>query len=135
MALTWGSVKQWAPATLDTAEVHLRTDRRSLLDLADELETMGLPKNWHGDAAEVSRTRLKNVTQDLKDLVAEGSAAYAAVCDAADGVRGVELAVDAVAEYATLHDLSISSDGTVTDVGPGIDEGSDHDNEVVKADS
>jgi len=133
VALTWGSIKQWAPTTLDTAEVDLRTDRRSLLDLADELETMGLPKNWHGDAAEVSRTELRNVTQDLKDLVAEVSAAYAAVCDAADGVRGVELAVDAAAEYATLHDLSISSDGTVTDVGPDIDEGSDHDNEVVKA--
>lgn len=133
MALTWGDVKKWTPATLDTAEVNLRKDRRSLLDLADELETMGLPKNWHGDAAQVSRTKLKSVTQNLKDVVAEVSAAYTAVCDAADGVRGVELAVDAAAEYARLHDLSISSDGTVTDAGPAIDEGNDHDNEVAKA--
>ena len=119
MALTWGNIKQWSPATLDTAETNLRKARRSMLDLADELETMGLPKQWHGDASQASRTRLTNVTQDLKDLVAEVSAAYTAVCDAADGVRGVEQAVDAAQEFATLHQLSISADGTVTDKGPG----------------
>jgi len=130
VALTWGNIKQWSPATLDTAETNLRKARRSMLDLADELETMGLPKQWHGDASQASRTRLTNVTQDLKDLVAEVSAAYAAVCDAADGVRGVEQAVDAAQEFATLHQLSISADGTVTDKGPGIDTGNDHDNQV-----
>jgi hypothetical protein len=130
VTLTWGNVKQWSPTTLDTAETNLRKARRSMLDLADELETMGLPKQWHGDASQGSRTRLKNVTQDLKDLVAEVSAAYTAVCDAADGVRGVELAVDAAQEFATLHQLSISADGTVTDRGPAIDTGNDHDNQV-----
>ncbi|EAQ00278.1 hypothetical protein JNB_08904 [Janibacter sp. HTCC2649] len=130
MALTWGNIKQWSPATLDTAETTLREARRSMLDLADELETMGLPKQWHGDASQASRTRLTNVTQDLKDLVAEVSAAYTAVCDAADGVRGVEQAVDAAQEFATLHQLSISADGTVSDMGPDIDTGNDHDNQV-----
>ncbi|MEO7268123.1 MAG: alpha/beta hydrolase [Knoellia sp.] len=130
MALTWGNIKQWSPATLDTAETDLRKARRSMLDLADELETMGLPKQWHGDASQASRTRLTNVTQDLKDVVAEVSAAYTAVCDAADGVRGVELAVDAAQEFATLHRLSISADGTVTDTGPAIDTGNEQDNQV-----
>lgn len=130
MALTWGDIKQWSPTTLDTAEADLRKARRSMLDLADELETMGLPKRWHGDASQTSRTRLTNVTEDLKDIVAEVSTAYTAVCDAADGVRGVELAVDAAQEFATLHHLSISADGTVTDKGPAIDTGNEHDNEV-----
>lgn len=132
VALTWGNIKNWTPSTLDTAETQLKSDRRALLDLADELETMGLPKNWHGDASQTSRTRLKNVTQDLKDLVAEVSAAYTAVCDAADGVRGVELAVDAVAEYARTHNLSVSDGGTVTDVGKAIDTGNEHDDKVAK---
>lgn len=130
MALTWGNIKQWAPDTLDTAEIELRKARRSMVGLADELETMGLPARWDGDASQTSQGKLKNVTRDLKDLVAEVSTAYTAVCDAADGVRGVELAVDAAAEFATTHQLSISADGTVTDTGPSIDTGNDHDNGV-----
>lgn len=132
MALTWGDVKKWTPTTLDTAEANLKKDRQSMLDLADELETMGLPKRWHGDASQTSRTKLKNVTQDLKDVVAEVSAAYTAVCDAADAVRGVEVAVDAAAEYAKLHSLNIEPDGEVTDVGDPIDTGNAHDDQVAK---
>lgn len=93
---------------------------------------MGLPKVWHGDASQTSRTKLKNVTKDLKDLVAEVSTAYTAVCDAADAVRGVERAVDAVTEYAKLHSLSVDSGGKVTDVGDPIDTGNDHDDQVAK---
>ena len=133
MPLTWGDIKKWSPTTLDTAETNLKKDRRSMLDLADELETMGVPKQWHGDAAQTSRTKLKNVATDLKDIVAEVSTAYTAVCDAADAVRGVELAVDAAAEYAKLHSLNIEPDGEVTDVGDPIDTGNDHDDEIAKA--
>lgn len=132
MALTWGNIKNWSPDALDTAETQLKKDRRSMLDLADELETMGLPKRWHGDASQTSHRKLKKRTQELKDLVAEVSAAYTAVCDAADGVRGVELAADAVTEYARLHQLSVSDKGEVTDVGPAIDTGNEHDDGVAK---
>lgn len=132
MPLTWGDVKKWSPSTLDTAETNLRAARRSMLDLADELETMGLPKRWTGDASVTARSRLRTVSQDLKDVVAEVSAAYTAVCDAADGVRGVELAVDAVSEYARLHSLTVSDTGWVTDAGPAIDTGNAHDDEIAR---
>ena len=132
MPLTWGDVKRWSPATLDTAETNLRAARRSMLDLADELETMGLPRRWTGDASVTARSRLRAVSQDLKDLVAEVSAAYTAVCDAADGVRGVELAVDAVSEFARLHSLTVSDSGWVTDAGPAIDTGNAHDDELAR---
>ncbi|MDT0214185.1 alpha/beta hydrolase [Rothia sp. ARF10] len=125
-------MKKWSPSTLDTAETNLRAARRSMLDLADELETMGLPKRWTGDASVTARSRLRTVSQDLKDVVAEVSAAYTAVCDAADGVRGVELAVEAVSEYARLHSLAVSDTGWVTDAGPAIDTGNAHDDEIAR---
>lgn len=130
-ALTWGNIKQWKPGPLDTAETNLRVARRSMLDLADELEVMGLPARWHGTAAETSRSTLKTVTQDLKDVVAEVSTAYTGVCDAADAVRGVELAVDAAASFASLNQLLISDAGVVSDDGPDIDTGNEHDNQVL----
>ncbi|CAN7180262.1 alpha/beta hydrolase [Knoellia sp. LjRoot47] len=114
MPLTWSDITAWKHEPLATAERELRTTRRDLLDLADELATMGLPKNWTGDAAETSGTRLATVADDLRDVVAEVSAAYTAVCDAADGVLGVVGAVDQAQEYARLSSLTISASGVVT---------------------
>ncbi len=114
MALTWSDITSWEHAPLATAERELRTTRRAMLDLADELAVMGLPASWTGDASESSRTRLENVTDDLRDVVAEVSAAYTAVCDASDAVLGVVSAVDAAQEYARLNSLLISASGVVT---------------------
>ncbi len=114
MALTWSDVTQWKHAPFATAERELRTTRRDMLDLADELATMGLPRRWTGSASQTSRTRLTTVTDDLRDVVAEVSAAYTAVCDAADAVLGVVNAVDAAQEYARLTDLVISAEGAVS---------------------
>ena len=114
MALTWSDVSAWRHEPFATAEGDLRTTRRDLLDLADELATMGLPRHWTGSAAQASGTRLTAVTDDLRDVVAELSAAYTAVCDAADAVLGVVNAVDAAREYARLARLVISAEGRVT---------------------
>jgi hypothetical protein len=112
--LTWADITAWKHEPLATAERELRTTRRDLLDLADELATMGLPRNWTGGAAETSGTRLGTVADDLRDVVAEVSAAYTAVCDASDGVLGVVGAVDQAQEYARLSSLTISASGVVT---------------------
>lgn len=114
MALTWSDVTTWKHGPFATAERELRTTRRDMLDLADELATMGLPKHWTGSASQTSRGRLTTVTDDLRDVVAEVSAAYTAVCDAADAVLGVVNAVDAAKEYARLTDLVISAEGAVS---------------------
>lgn len=114
MPLTWSDITAWTHAPLATAERELRATRRDLLDLADELATMGLPRHWTGTASESSRTRLGNVTDDLRDVVAEVSTAYTAVCDASDAVLGVVSAVDAAREYARLNALTISATGMVT---------------------
>ncbi|KRE42314.1 alpha/beta hydrolase [Knoellia sp. Soil729] len=114
MPLSWSDITSWKQEPLATAERELRATRRELLDLADELATMGLPKNWTGPASETSRTRLGAVADDLRDVVAEVSAAYTAVCDASDGVLGVVNAVDAAQEYARLASLTISPAGVVT---------------------
>lgn len=114
MPLSWSDIVAWKQEPLATAERELRTTRRELLDLADELATMGLPRNWTGGAAETSGTRLGTITDDLRDVVAEVSTAYTAVCDAADAVLGVVNAVDAATEYASLADLVIAADGRVT---------------------
>lgn len=113
MSITWANVTQWKQEPLGTAETDLRDTRRSMLDLADELETMGLPRNWTGGAAEGSRRRLATVGNDLRDIVAEVSAAYTAICDANDAVLGVVNAVDAAQEFARLNALVIGSDGSV----------------------
>lgn len=102
-----------------------------MLDLADELEVMGLPARWHGAASETSRGKLKTVTSDLKDVVAEVSAAYTAVCDAADAVRGVDQAVEAAISFASVNQLLISDAGVVSDDGPAIDTENEHDNSVL----
>lgn len=71
MALTWKDITGWTPGPLDTAEANLRTARSTLTELADELATMGTPSNWTGSAATAANGKLKTVSQDLKDLVAE----------------------------------------------------------------
>ena len=115
MSLTWGQVKRWSAAPFTTAEEALTTSRRDLLDRADDLRTMAGPARWVGSAATTAQHRLTRVTDDLEILVAEVSAARRAVIEAGDAVTGVELAVDAAAEYAGQYGLEISADGTVTD--------------------
>ena len=114
MALTWPDVTSWSHAPFATAEQELRTTRRDMLDLADELAVMGLPRHWTGSAAQASGHRLTAVTDELRDVVAEVSAAYTAVCDAADAVLGVVNAVEAAQEYAGINGLVISADGGVS---------------------
>jgi hypothetical protein len=114
MPLSWSDITSWKQEPLTTAERELRGARRDLLDLADELATMGLPTSWTGPASETSSTRLGVVADDLRDVVAQVSTAYTAVCDASDGVLGVVNAVDAAQEYARLTSLTISGTGVVT---------------------
>ncbi|MFW5468528.1 alpha/beta hydrolase [Knoellia sp. CPCC 206435] len=114
MALTWSDITRWRHEPFATAESRLRTTRRDMLDLADELATMGLPRSWTGSASQTSGNRLRIITDDLRDVVAEVSAAFTAVCDAADAVLGVVTAVDEAQEYARLSSLVISSGGTVS---------------------
>lgn len=132
MSLTWGDVQKWSPAALDTAETELKTARTNLTDLADELETMGTPANWSGSASRSATTKLGEVSQDLKDLVAEVSAAYKAVADAADGVRGVQSAVATAVRFAEVRGLTIASDGTVTGTLPPVCYVSEHAEELAK---
>lgn len=120
MALTWKDITGWTPGPLDTAEANLRTARSTLTELADELATMGTPSNWTGSAATAANGKLKTVSQDLKDLVAEVSAAFKACGDAGDGVRGVEQAVDAAVQFASTHQFTITDDGKVLDLTPQV---------------
>lgn len=114
MTITWADVQAWDPAPLDTAETALKKVRDDLLGLKDELATMGLPRRWSGPASSGARATLRTATDDLEDLVAEVAAAWKATMDAADGVRGVERAVDAAQRFAHTYELTIAADGTVT---------------------
>jgi hypothetical protein len=127
MELTWGNIKQWRAAPLESAERDLKTARDDLLRLSDELAEMGVPKNWGGSAATASRQALGRVSDNIEWLVAEVSGAHRAVMDAADAVDGVVRGVEAVTNYARLHNLSVSADGTVTDDEPGMCYASEHD--------
>lgn len=70
MALTWKDIAGWTPGR-STRPRPTSAGPSTLTELADELATMGTPSNWTGSAATAANGKLKTVSQDLKDLVAE----------------------------------------------------------------
>lgn len=132
MPLTWGDILQWHPAALDSAEAALRAARSACTDRAGDLDAMATPKGWSGDAADNASVSLRRLRGELRDLVAQVSAAYTAVRDAADGVRGVESAVRTALDHAHAGEFSIDADGTVRDLRPPMCLSNTHDGLLIQ---
>lgn len=121
MSYGWAEVVRWSAGPLDTAFADLTSRRDELLECQDELDAMGTPTHWVGDAAEGARSSRRALTDDLEVLVAQISAARRALATASDAMPGLERAVENARSHARDHGLAIGTDGSVEDV-EGIED-------------
>lgn len=133
MMVTWRHASSWRSEPIEQVEIALRADRDALLSCADELDRMGTPTDWTGEAAEAAKQRRAELCDDLEVLVAELSAARKAAIQAADALVGVEHAVAEARSFATAKGFTIADDGTVTAPPDEQPYESQHDADIVAA--
>ena len=73
----------WKPTDLSAVGDRLNEDRRTLLDLQDEVDDGYPPSTWTGDGSTSARTNHTRLRDDLNDLVAEIAPVITAIDTAA----------------------------------------------------
>ncbi|MDT9593482.1 hypothetical protein RDV89_10425 [Nocardioides zeae] len=108
----------WQPATLSTAADSLTNDRRTLLDLQDEiLDANPAGKSWYGEAASAAGEAHRALRDRLNDQVAEISPviealdnAYTRINSAQERVRSSRDAIQALGWTLTVTASTVRAD-------------------------
>lgn len=116
MGVSWGQVRQWHAAPLETAGNGLHASIDQIMRLDDDLAAHGVAPSWQGQAADAAAAERRALSEKLEDLITEVSVARRAVLEAADVVGGIERSVTGVESFAAAKGLSLSDDGRVDDV-------------------
>ena len=118
MSLTYGQVRTWRAAPLETAGEDTSAHIETITSLQSDLEATRVP-GWTGYAADAAERERATLQDQLEVVAARLGATRRAFFDTADAVTGVEHAVREVDALALTHQFEISGTGMVTDVaGP-----------------
>ncbi|MGC5627490.1 alpha/beta hydrolase [Georgenia sp. Z1344] len=113
--VTWSDVRSWSSSSLAAEVTALGNARDTLQGIEDELDAMVTPAGWTGDAATAAGTRRTQISTAAQSIVYEVSLVRAAVDEAEDSVRTVEDKVADIDALATSREVTVGSDGSVTD--------------------
>jgi hypothetical protein len=113
--VSYGDIRQWKSAPLDTAVADLNKRGDELLGLSDELAAAGTPQAWTGDAANAARGKRDSITDRMEHLVAGVAAVRRAIGEATDAVEALTHAVRETDELARRNQFTIGDDGRITD--------------------
>ncbi|RZS40783.1 hypothetical protein EV193_10396 [Herbihabitans rhizosphaerae] len=113
--VSFADVRRWDAAHLEDAEIALKSRGEQLLGFADEIQISGGAVTWIGPAADGAKGRRDVVADKIEHLVAETTAAKAAVGTAGDAVARLKQSVDLADSIAAKYQMVITNDGTVYD--------------------
>ncbi|UJW29427.1 hypothetical protein L3Q67_29860 [Saccharothrix sp. AJ9571] len=112
---TYGEVRKWRSAPLDSAVGVLNEHSQQLIGMSDELDSSGAPEGWIGPAAEAAKQDRNRLADGMEGIVAGVAAVRRAVADTADGVQRIEHLVRDAEALAAAKGFVISDQGTVTE--------------------
>ncbi|WZH51340.1 MAG: hypothetical protein PIR53_15110 [Nocardioides alkalitolerans] len=123
----------WKPTDLSAVGDRLNEDRRTLLDLQDEVDDGYPPSTWTGDGSTSARTNHTRLRDDLNDLVAEIAPVITAIDTAASTILAAQQKVEAARQTIAARGWLLSTAGGQVRADPpaGAEEG-DGDREAVQ---
>lgn len=113
---TFGDLRGWDAAGLESASTDLRGDLRVLERARDDLEQKTLPDSWSGLARLSGEIRQRALVGRMSEHVDGVRVFERAVFSAAATVRTIRTEVDAIDSDARGRELSVGADGSVSDV-------------------
>ncbi|WP_193611463.1 hypothetical protein [Nocardioides lijunqiniae] len=115
MPITYSEVVQWQAAPLGAAGDGLKTDVQALERSRDVVEAQGVPDSWTGIARLVAEARRDGLVASMTTHIEGKTRLQRAMYDAESQVTVIESLVQDVQGQAAAQELTIGSDGTVTD--------------------
>lgn len=116
--LTWGTIKEWKSAHLDSVVEGLLNQRNKAMGVHEQIRDIDVTTGWEGNGASASQNalaRLKDICAHHLGLIGE---LMTATSSAQSGLSEVEHAVAEAQSFADSNGFSIDHEGTVHDFSP-----------------
>lgn len=136
--LTYEELMSWEPAVLAESADKLNSDRKSFIDLQDEVDHGKPPGTWTGDSADSAGISHKRLQGDLNDIAAGVSPVIDALDTAAEEIKQAQSsardAMGVIKGHGWVADVSAGGTVVVSDPIP-IKEAKDGDTAEEEAES